>query len=82
MSVITMKPSKPIPTSLQEIHTLLKGIFTYVEFRWSKRGVPHIIVTTSIGDYSVCYFGKYKSYRVFYPYFSGELGSRGKTGPE
>lgn len=68
MPIITLKPSKPMPISLQGIYARLKEISDDVEFRWSRRGVPHIIVAMSNGDYSVCYFGKYRSYRVFFPY--------------
>lgn len=34
----------------------------------SSRGVPHIVATVKKIDYSVCYFGNHKSFRVFYPY--------------
>ena len=43
--------------------------------RWSKGGVPHIVVDVSASTYSVCYFGKDKFYRVFYP-FPGEVQLR------
>lgn len=33
--------------------------------RRSKRGVPHTVVTYKGRDFSVCYFGKGKFYRIF-----------------
>lgn len=32
--------------------------------RTSQRGVPHIVY----GEYSICFFGKSNSYRVFHPW--------------
>jgi len=34
------------------------------ELRISRRGVPHIVVS----DHSVCWMGRNRVYRVFYPY--------------
>lgn len=43
-----------------------------VAFRWSFKGVPHLLVELGRGIvYSLCYFGGYKFWRVFYPYGNG-----------
>ncbi len=64
------KPPKPMPVSLQDVYAYLKEVSNDVRFRWSRRGVPHIIVTMSNGNYGVCYFKRHNSYRVFFPYLS------------
>jgi len=49
--------------------------------RFSSNGVPHLV----LGDYSVCYFGKHKSYRVFYPwpgFYKGQTKTDFKTETE
>ena len=41
-------------------------------FRWSFNGVPHLLVELGRNTvYSLCYFKKRKSWRVFYPYGTG-----------
>jgi len=47
--------------------------FNNVVFRWSKKGVPHIIVTTSVSTFSVCYFRRAKVFRVYSPWPSGDV---------
>lgn len=32
------------------------------------KGVPHIVVNIGSMDYSVCYFAKHNSFRIFWPY--------------
>lgn len=71
MPIISIKAlERPIPKPLRTIHSMLKEAFDNVEFRWSRRGVPHILVTTTGETFSVCYFGKDRIYRVFSPYYS------------
>lgn len=36
-----------------------------IRLRRSKRGVPHTVFETSVGSFSVCYFGKTNTYRIF-----------------
>ena len=36
--------------------------------RVSKRGVPHVVITKDSVTYSVCWFGKGRFWRIFYPY--------------
>ncbi len=36
--------------------------------RTSMRGVPHLLVTLNETIYSVCYFGKSRQFKIFYPY--------------
>jgi hypothetical protein len=38
------------------------------ELRTSEAGVPHLVVSVGVTSYSVCYFGRTKSFRIFYPY--------------
>jgi len=38
------------------------------ELRKSEAGVPHLVVSVGATSYSVCYFGRTKSFRIFYPY--------------
>ncbi len=56
--------SKPenILTKLKEILPLESTL------RTSMRGVPHLLVTLNKIIYSVCYFGKNRQFKVFYPY--------------
>jgi len=36
-----------------------------IQIRISNRGVPHTIITTDMGEYSFCFMGKEKFYRVW-----------------
>lgn len=64
------KPPKPLYNLLEDMRDNLESYG--VTSRWSKRGVPHLVVTNIInpvnGTYSIAYFGKTKIYRIFSPY--------------
>jgi len=39
------------------------------EFKISQRGVPYFVIRNFKGqDYSVCYFGKTRNWKIFWPY--------------
>jgi hypothetical protein len=57
------KEYAPIPKMLHEVILLFDNIHGI--YRRSVRDVPHLVVEEL---WSVCYFGKNKFYRVFYPY--------------
>lgn len=46
------------------------------EYRVSRRGVPHVLITRGGVTYSVCYFKRSNLYRVFYPYGSSNQERR------
>lgn len=56
--------------NVQMILNMKYGAKTYL--RTSNQNVPHLLVSHKDGDkeweISICYFGKSKIYRVFYPY--------------
>ncbi len=60
---------KGVPIRYQELIEGIKPIAEDYYFRWSFKGVPHLLVTLKNQvTYSLCYFGKSKSWKVFYPY--------------
>ena len=69
--------SKPIPKPLQPVMSLLEKLSCkFLQFRWSRRKVPHVVLQLGSKTYSICYFGKDGLYRVFYPYPGGSLQER------
>lgn len=63
---------RQVPPRYTGLENTLKPIAKDIAFRWSHGGVPHLLVELGRGIvYSLCYFGKHKSWRVFYPYMSG-----------
>lgn len=63
---------KQTPPRYIELEEQLKPIAKDVAFRWSHKGVPHLLV--ELGKeivYSLCYFKGHKIWRVFYPYGYG-----------
>lgn len=65
---------KPMPKTLRPIMDLLGELgCKLLHFRWSRRGVPHIILQLGSKTYSICYFKSVKLYKVFYPYPGGSL---------
>ena len=64
---------KPITEPLQEVMGLLDGLdCEFLRFRWSRNDVPHIVLQFHSQTYSVCYFRHTKTYRVFFPYGTGD----------
>ena len=60
------KQTPPRYTNLEEQVT---PFAKEVAFRWSHKGVPHLLVELGKGIvYSLCYFKGRKFWRVFYPY--------------
>ncbi len=65
----TSLPNKPAPPRFLELEKLVTPISKDTFFRWSCNGVPHLLVELGRGViYSLCYFEKSKSWRVFFPY--------------
>ncbi len=58
-------PKERMQSDALELHRALRFVSNYRE---SRRGVPHIVVITGYETFSVCYFGKTQTYRVFWPY--------------
>lgn len=60
---------RPIPKPLQSVMELLEKLnCEFLTPRWSHSDVPHIVLQFRTQTYSVCYFGRDKVYRVFFPY--------------
>ena len=60
------------PSRYLDLEEQVRPFAREVAFRWSYKGVPHLLVELGKGVvYSLCYFGKHKSWRVFYPYGDG-----------
>ncbi len=60
------------PPRYVDLEEQVKPFAKDVAFRWSYKGVPHLLV--ELGKevvYSLCYFEGRKLWRVFYPYGSG-----------
>ncbi len=58
------------------VYTVLDNLVTPiakdVAFRWSPKGVPHLLVELSNKTiYSLCYFKAYHYWKAFYPYGDG-----------
>lgn len=51
---------------------LLEKVMPYIKYpiiyRISRLGVPHLVVTTKKKRYSICYFRKTRTFRIFFPY--------------
>ena len=63
---------KQTPPRFIELEKELKPIAGDIAFRWSHKGVPHLLVELGKGIvYSLCYFKGDKIWRVFYPYGNG-----------
>ncbi len=64
---------RPVPGIYQELKTLVIPISKDVAFRWSKSGIPHLLVELSNETiYSLCYFNAYHYWKIFYPYGDGK----------
>lgn len=64
---------KQTPPRYIDLEEQIKPFAKEVAFRWSRRGVPHLLVELGRGIvYSLCYFKVSKFWRVFYPYGRGE----------
>ena len=80
---ITSHADMPIPEPLLPVMVLLEKLnCKFLQFRWSRRKVPHIILQLRTETYSVCYFGNDKFYRVFYPYPSSTQEQHNCQTPE
>lgn len=63
---------KPTPPRYTELEEQVSPFSKDTAFRWSFKGVPHLLV--ELGKdivYSLCYFKGGKFWRVFYPYGNG-----------
>ena len=60
---------KRTPPRYTKLEELVKPFAKDAAFRWSYKGVPHLLVELGRGVvYSLCYFRGQKLWRVFYPY--------------
>lgn len=55
---------RAIVSKLEHLVLRLPGAY----LRWSARKVPHIVVSSTPYDLSVCYFASTNQWRVFWPY--------------
>jgi len=68
----TNHSERPIPGVYRELRTLVTPIAEDVAFRWSQRGILHLLVELSNKTiYSLCYFRAYHYWKAFYPYGDG-----------
>ena len=65
---------KKMPNRISMVSDILEGVA-----RWSRRGVPHIVVGHTGLYGSATYFKSVKKWKFFYPYAAGE--QRVKTFP-
>ena len=47
-----------------------------VVYRVSDRGVPHVVIGIGDTKYSICYFVKSETFRIFFPYPATEQTKR------
>ena len=60
---------RAVPKSLQPIMEAFESLgCEFLRHRWSRNDVPHVVLQFRSKMYSVCYFGRSKTYRVFWPY--------------
>lgn len=68
-----LKQVDGVSSHLRNVYLELVKEFDSVIFRWSKYGVPHLVITTKVSTFSVCYFRRSKIFKIFSPYPSGGL---------
>lgn len=74
---------KRIPPQYAELEEQVRPFAKDTAFRWSLNGVPHLLVELGKGVvYSLCYFKRYKSWRVFFPYGTGDQQKQDFTSTE
>jgi hypothetical protein len=71
--VFNHRPHKPMPKPLYPAAKALKAAGFDLLFRWSRNHVPHLVVMAD-ENFSVCWFGKGRFFRVFFPYPSPSMG--------
>lgn len=60
---------KAAPKPLQSVMELLEKLdCEFLKHRWSRNGVPHVVLQFRSQTHSVCYFGRDSFYRIFHPY--------------
>ncbi|GAI52830.1 unnamed protein product [marine sediment metagenome] len=59
---------KEIHNVLLELEDYLKPYVTYTKPRTSRRNVQHLVVEAGEVTYSIMYFRKTNTWRIFYPY--------------
>jgi len=60
---------RSVPGPLQPVLELLGEMgCEFLQHRWSRSNVPHVVLQFHSQTYSVCYFGRDKFYRIFFPY--------------
>ncbi len=57
-----------IPSLILELKKQLQPFVSGTKARLSRRKVPHLVVWADEEIYSVCFFGKTKTWRIFYPW--------------
>ena len=63
-----LKQVDGVSSHLRNVYLELVKEFDSVIFRWSKYGVPHLVITTKVSTFSVCYFRRSKIFKSFSPY--------------
>lgn len=63
-----LRSERGVSGHLADVYQRLCEEFGNVVFRWSWKGVPHVVVTTGVSTFSVCYFRGARVYGVFSPY--------------
>lgn len=64
--------NKTKPQRYADLEEKLAPIAQDMAFRWSHKGVPHLLAEVNNVIYSICYFSRYDLWRVFYPYQQDE----------
>jgi hypothetical protein len=62
---------EPMPPRYADLIREVAPLARDTAFRWSRRGVPHLLVETARTVYSLCYFEGRDFWRVFHPYGRG-----------
>jgi len=57
-----------MPSFVSQLEEQLTPYVNGTQTRFSKRGVPHLIVWVKNEVYSLCFFGSSKIWRLFHPY--------------
>lgn len=63
-----VKMAKQIPPILLELEEHIKPFVSTVKARFSRRNVPHLVVSTKDNTFSIYFFKNTRTWRIFYPY--------------
>lgn len=57
-----------LPKYLTDLEEKLKPYVLGSQTRFSAKGVPHLVVWNFTITYSLCFFGRSRTWRLFFPY--------------